>query len=96
MGTVEHTVGSTTRYRQGCRCKNCTTHAVDAATVSKARARERAELDPSVIPHGTDSGYQYYGCKCQACRDAGGRARAARARATGVAPRAYRRQSGLA
>lgn len=30
-------------------------------------ARARAALDPSVVPHGTASGYTYWGCRCPRC-----------------------------
>jgi hypothetical protein len=33
----------------------------------KARAQARAAADPSVVPHGTVSGYDYWGCRCNAC-----------------------------
>jgi hypothetical protein len=37
---------------------------------SAARARERAKADPSVIPHGTTTGYSYWWCRCPQCGEA--------------------------
>lgn len=34
-----------------------------------AAARGRAAADPSLVPHGTRSGYAYWGCKCGACAE---------------------------
>lgn len=34
----------------------------------RAAARKRGIADPSLIPHGTLSGYQFWGCRCSACR----------------------------
>lgn len=44
---------------------------------SRAAARERAQLDPTLIPHGTAAGYSYWACRCWRCR---GHAAARRAR----------------
>lgn len=30
-------------------------------------ARERGKKDPGLIPHGTASGYEYWGCRCVPC-----------------------------
>lgn len=30
-------------------------------------ARERGKTDPTLIPHGTASGYEYWGCRCVPC-----------------------------
>jgi hypothetical protein len=43
---------------------------VSAWTDSRDRARERAVADPSLIPHGTPSGYHYWGCHCRECAEA--------------------------
>jgi hypothetical protein len=37
---------------------------------SRARAQQRAKADPTLVPHGTPSGYDYWGCRCDACSDA--------------------------
>lgn len=34
---------------------------------SRDRARERARQDPSVVPHGTSTGYGYWACRCADC-----------------------------
>lgn len=36
----------------------------------RARAQERARLDPTLIPHGTPQGYSYWGCRCDVCTEA--------------------------
>lgn len=33
----------------------------------RARALVRARADPGIIPHGTPSGMNYWGCYCYAC-----------------------------
>ena len=33
----------------------------------RARAQARAKEDPSIVPHGTPSGYSYWGCRCGDC-----------------------------
>lgn len=38
------------------------------AKIEAMRARGRA--DPTVIPHGTVSGYRNWACRCAACREA--------------------------
>lgn len=43
----------------------------------RADARTRGKADPSLIPHGTSSGYCFWGCRCGIC----GRAQTARDRA---------------
>jgi hypothetical protein len=30
-------------------------------------ARERGRADPSLIPHGLSSGFDYWGCRCDRC-----------------------------
>lgn len=37
---------------------------------SRMKAQERAKADPTVVPHGTLSGYDYWGCRCDGCSDA--------------------------
>lgn len=55
---------------QGCRCAECReAHAVQMRTNRAARI-ERARLDPSTTPHGTENGYQSYACRCPQCREA--------------------------
>jgi hypothetical protein len=38
------------------------------------RARARGAEDPTLIPHGTPSGYDYWGCRCDDCSDVNTRA----------------------
>lgn len=74
-------------YERGCRCDVCKAAPVAAA----ARVRERGRVDPSLIPHGTASGYRNWACRCATCKAAGAesnraakaRRREARLRATG-------------
>lgn len=34
---------------------------------TREAARKRGAADPSLIPHGTPSGYDYWGCRCDVC-----------------------------
>ena len=36
----------------------------------RANARARALADPSIVPHGTESGYCFWGCRCGICKRA--------------------------
>lgn len=54
--------GSLIEHPAGCPCKRC------QQRYKRARARKRAEADPSIVAHGTASGHDYYGCRCEACR----------------------------
>ena len=36
----------------------------------RADARARAQADPSIVPHGTSSGYCFWGCRCGICKRA--------------------------
>lgn len=65
------------RYKLGCRHADCRKIAVAKVMASTARARVRALADPSLIPHGTVSGYGHWGCRCAPCSEAGRMARAA-------------------
>lgn len=51
----------------------------------RARAQERARLDPSLIPHGTPQGYSYWGCRCWDCREVASQRRARQRAARGGA-----------
>ena len=51
-------------HRRGCQCRSC------RSMRARAKARRRAAVDPSIIPHGSEEGYQYYACRCDPCTDA--------------------------
>lgn len=36
----------------------------------RADARARGQADPSLIPHGSSSGYCFWGCRCGICKRA--------------------------
>ncbi len=50
-------------YRAGCSCKLCKA----ANTEHSRRTREKYTTEPEKIPHGTDSGYTNWGCRCEEC-----------------------------
>jgi hypothetical protein len=57
-----------TRYTRGDRSPECReAHMVNSRAI-RDRARRRAQEDPSLVPHGTLSGYTYWACRCAACR----------------------------
>lgn len=59
--------GRATDYNEGCRCAVCTeAHRVRMAEVRQSRLERRED-----IPHGTESGYVNWGCRCGACRPVG-------------------------
>lgn len=53
-----------TMYGLGCRCDVCVN------TKAEYLAEWRARKTPEEIPHGTDNGYNNYGCKCSECKRA--------------------------
>lgn len=63
--------GTSLTHPEACGCKACRQRRWRDA------AREKARLDPSIVPHGTASGYNYYGCRCDDCALAKGRVVAA-------------------
>lgn len=71
--------GSSNGYTSyGCRCEACT-EAASARSYRSTKARsltlstQRVEIDGRMIhpnaPHGTNSGYKIYLCRCDTCRD---------------------------
>lgn len=62
-------------YRVTCSCGNCPKcrHRVDKREynrrVAAGKAPKRQSHDKAAIPHGTFTGYNKRGCRCQACRD---------------------------
>jgi len=64
------THGNASTYEAGCRCDDCR----GAHRVKQRRMRAlrivRGLLDPTLIPHGTRTGYSGWGCKCEACSEA--------------------------
>ncbi len=57
--------GTTSAYRRGCRCEKCKAHRRD---FMKGR-----RSTPRSIPlhyHGKENTYNYYACRCLACKDA--------------------------
>lgn len=93
-GRREFEHGTTSRYRQGCRCDDC--RAAKTREQRKWRAdnpekvyrgakalRDRKRADPSLIPehvHGTENGYGNYKCRCDECTRAWSAASIARYR----------------
>lgn len=55
--------GSGQRHPADCRCSSTTCRKRRA----RIAARAAAAADPSVVPHGTSSGYVYWGCRCADC-----------------------------
>ena len=54
--------GTRTRYTAGCHCEACTgaQHAYQSRWAAAAK-------DSPDLPHGTESGYVNWGCRCLAC-----------------------------
>lgn len=66
---VIHTHGTARRYQSGCRCVDCT--AANSAKHEEDRSRTRRGLLAAGDPrHGTLNGYDWWGCRCSACRGA--------------------------
>lgn len=62
----EYGHGHPTKYKQGCRCEECT----DATTASARDWRARVRQDPTAADragHGRASTYKNYGCRCRRC-----------------------------
>lgn len=55
------------RHRRGKRAQAAKRGAPMTGAEKRAAARARAAADPSLIPHGTSSGYVYWGCRCIPC-----------------------------
>lgn len=71
---IDHgTIGG---YKAGCKCSPCLAAKKAVSIADKASRLARAAADPSVIPHGTVSGYRNWGCRCAECRAAGSAATA--------------------
>lgn len=52
-------------YTHGCRCEVCTNEHTAMQRRRRAERKERAETD---APHGTVTGYQNWGCRCDDCK----------------------------
>ena len=63
--------GTRSSYVSGCRCTACTA-ANTEYHLNGMRPRYAAKLaaDPDSQPHGSDSTYTNYGCRCEQCRAA--------------------------
>jgi len=57
--------GTTTSYRNGCRCWRCT----DANTIAVRDWRSQPH-DPATLRHGEAATYDNYGCRCAPCTGA--------------------------
>ncbi len=55
--------GTTTAYRQGCRCDQCK----QAQSEAFKKWKQNRVIDPDRIPHGTTNGYGHYRCRCDDC-----------------------------
>lgn len=68
------THGRTIDYQRGCRCVPCMNAVADAQSRFRSdRASERVLIDgiwyhPNA-PHGTHSGYVYWKCRCDSCKE---------------------------
>lgn len=70
MSTHPADCGTPAGYRRGCRCRPCTDAHAQRIADQKARRLARAAEDPSLIPHGTQSGYINWNCRCPKCVEA--------------------------
>ncbi|KAB2344828.1 hypothetical protein [Actinomadura rudentiformis] len=68
--SVEDLCGTERGYRYGCRCRPCTDAHRQLIAEQKADRLARAAADPSIVPHGTTSGYINWDCRCDPCTDA--------------------------
>lgn len=59
---IEPAHGTMAKYRRGCRCEVCR-----AENTRVCKERRHQGVAPN---HGTVSGYQNYGCRCEDCREA--------------------------
>ena len=67
--------GTVERYWAGCPCANCREAYADYRRAERvARYAERELIDGRLVhpraPHGTFSGYSYWGCRCELCTEA--------------------------
>lgn len=74
---IDH--GTMGGYLAGCKCSPCLAAKKAKSQAEGARRKARAAADPSVVPHGTVSGYRNWGCRCDPCCLAG-RAASAKSR----------------
>jgi hypothetical protein len=58
--------GSGQRHPADCPCTSATCRKRRA----RVAARAAAAADPSIVPHGSSSGYVYHGCRCPDCTSA--------------------------
>jgi hypothetical protein len=58
--------GKSSGYADGCRRDACKAY----NTGRHRKWRKRQKLDPGSAIHGTENGYNNYGCKCWPCKNA--------------------------
>jgi hypothetical protein len=58
---------SANAYNKGCRCDECRELHKLACRRRFDEMEARGRADPSLIPHGTKSGYSNWGCRCDEC-----------------------------
>ena len=63
--------GTRGRYQKGCRCDPCIEAQARQTAEQRQKRLERAEKDPALIPHGTNTGYVNWRCRCRECIYAG-------------------------
>lgn len=65
------THGKASTYRsvpgRNCRCEECRTANTERARAERASRTARLAADPGLIPHGTASTYNNWGCRCDPC-----------------------------
>lgn len=54
----------------GCRCDACRAARLSADYNRRQSRKERAALDPSIVPHGAAHALRDYGCRCESCVEA--------------------------
>ena len=59
--------GTLASYCDGCRCQGCKEAMAAYQHKRRAKRRELAAQDPSLIPHGTNNGYCNWSCRCPDC-----------------------------
>ncbi|WP_242882651.1 hypothetical protein [Actinomadura litoris] len=59
--------GRASGYKRGCRCDDCRRAHADVTAAQTRNRLIRAAADPSLIPHGTQTGYINWRCRCEEC-----------------------------
>ncbi|MBO2464468.1 hypothetical protein [Actinomadura violacea] len=67
--------GTPSGYKRGCRCTPCREAHAEHTAAQKRDRVIRAAADPSLVPHGTQSGYVNWSCRCTPCCEANRAAR---------------------